>query len=116
MYVEHRYELPDGLQATLKAKTPHFGFNGLGETTFYRSYSRPLRDASDQIIGQEDWADVVSRVITGTFSIAKDTSLRRQGLAWDAALWDERAWRMAEMMFDMKWLPPGRGLWLNGTD
>jgi hypothetical protein len=49
-------------------------------------------------------------------SIAKDTSLRRQGLAWDAALWDERAWRMADMMFDMKWLPPGRGLWLNGTD
>lgn len=116
MFVEHRYELPAGLKAALKAKTPHFGFNGLGETTFYRSYSRPLRNESGQIIGQEDWADVVARVITGTMSIAKDTALRRQGLAWDQALWDERAWKMAEMMFDMKWLPPGRGLWLNGTD
>ena len=49
MYVEHRYELPTGLQASLKARTPHFGFNGLGETTFYRSYSRPVRDANEQI-------------------------------------------------------------------
>ncbi len=115
MYVEHRYELPPGLLAALKIRTPHFGFNGLGETTFYRSYSRPIRDANDRIVGQEDWADVVARVITGTLSIAMDTILRRQGLAWDAEQWNERAWRMAELMFDMKWLPPGRGLWLNGT-
>jgi ribonucleoside-diphosphate reductase alpha chain len=115
MYVEHRYDLPTGLRAALKARAPRFGFNGLGETTFYRSYSRPVRDEHDRVLGQEDWADVVSRVITGTLSIARDTALRHQGLAWDAALWDEWAWRMAEMMFEMKWLPPGRGLWLNGT-
>lgn len=116
MIVQHRYVLSPDIRASLKAQTPRFGFNGLGEVAFYRSYSRPIRDENGTPIGQEDWADVVIRCIEGMISAHKDTTIRRQGMEWDEAYWDSFAAEAAQMMFDMKWLPPGRGLWMTGTD
>jgi ribonucleoside-diphosphate reductase alpha chain len=36
-------------------------------------------------------------------------------LVWDEAKWQTYAQKLAISMFDMKWLPPGRGLWIMGT-
>ena len=40
----------------------------------------------------------------------------RNSLRWDDEEWQPFAHEMALSMFDMEWLPPGRGLWMMGTD
>lgn len=63
---------------------------------------------------RERWFETVGRVVNGTFSMQKEWLLR-QSLEWD----EERAQRLAQEMyrriFEMKFLPPGRGLWAMGT-
>jgi len=89
----------------LLQKTPMFGFNGLGEVVFRRTYSR----------NNETWNDVVIRVIEGVLSVRKE-HFARNFLEWDDKTWQPYARDMALSLFDMEWLPPGRGLWMMGTE
>jgi intein/homing endonuclease len=100
-----RFELNEGIKKELKTKTPNFGFNGLGEVVFRRTYSRD----------NEDWCDVVIRVVQGAISIRKEHFIRNS-LRWNDDDWQEFASDMALSLFEMEWLPPGRGLWMMGTD
>ncbi len=82
-----------------------FGWNGLGEFVFRRTYSRPTER------GPESWAQVCERVITGMYAIQRDY----------APTWSEdKAQRSAreayDLLFNLRWSPPGRGLWMMGTD
>lgn len=112
IYVRHRFQLPQGLAADIRSRTPRFGFGGpggFGEAVYYRTYSR-------RFLGrQESWADTVLRVVRGAFSVRMDWYDRR-GLVWDAGAMSELAHRMADAMFEMRFLPPGRGLYAMGTD
>jgi ribonucleoside-triphosphate reductase (thioredoxin) len=110
MYVTHRYIVTPQLRAEIEAKIPVFGFNGFGEATYYRTYSRQKSDGS-----QENWSDTVIRVVEGVQSIRKDW-YKKHGLPIDTAILDDYASRLAHAIFDMKMLPPGRGLWAMGTD
>jgi ribonucleoside-triphosphate reductase (thioredoxin) len=85
--------------------TPVFGYNGLGEFVFNRTYAR----------GGESWGDVVIRNIEGVMTFRKCYALSR-GLQFDEAYHQQYASEMANSMFAMEWLPPGRGLWMMGTD
>jgi hypothetical protein len=107
MYVNERFVLNSNLLHTM---TPEFGYNGFGETVFYRTYSRIKADG-----GQENWADVVTRVINGCFSIRKDHYARNR-IPWCERTWQDYALKMAVSLFHMEWMPPGRGLWAMGTD
>ena len=49
-----------------KSKTPPFGFNGLGELVYLRTYSRLKPNGEN-----EKWFETVQRVIEGTYSIQK---------------------------------------------
>jgi ribonucleoside-diphosphate reductase alpha chain len=89
---------------------PNFGFNGFGEFVFYRTYSREKADGT-----QENWADVVIRVTEGVFSI-REKHYNANGIDWDQGFWETYAHNFAISMFNMEWLPPGRGLWAMGTD
>jgi ribonucleoside-triphosphate reductase (thioredoxin) len=93
-----------------KKKTVPFGFNGLGEIVYYRTYSRLKPDGTN-----EEWYETIQRVIEGTYTIQKD-HIEKNGLGWD----NEKAKRSAEEMYDrmfhMKFLPPGRGLWAMGSE
>lgn len=109
-FVLHRFELAPDVREAVRRLTPRFGFDGFGEATYFRTYSRPMPDG-----GQEQWADTVLRVIDGVFSIRKDWYIRH-GLAWDEGRWQDTAGGMALAMFEMNWLPPGRGLFAMGTD
>lgn len=115
---ENRINIPSGISPILerfklnintikeiRSMTPEFGFNGLGEVVFRRTYSRD----------NESWHDVVIRVIEGTISIRKG-HYKRNSLHWDDDKWQAFARDMAVSMFKMEWLPPGRGLWMMGTD
>ena len=110
MRVTERFELNQFTQNTIKRMKPEFGFNGVGAVVFYRSYSRDLPNGK-----KEGWNDVVIRVMNGTFTIRKDWYIKN-GIKWDEEYWQTYAHDMAISMFNMEWLPPGRGLWAMGTD
>ena len=108
--VNERFELKTDVCEALKGKTPRFGFGGFGEATYYRTYSRRKEDGS-----QEHWADTVIRVTNGVMSVRKQ-HYSNSLLLWDEGHCQAYAAEMAEAMFEMKWLPPGRGLWAMGTE
>jgi ribonucleoside-triphosphate reductase len=89
---------------------PKFGFNGLGETVYYRTYSRPKADGS----GMERWHETVERVVNGTMSMAKRWFLSNH-MEWNEEEWEDIAYNMYDAIFHMRFLPPGRGLWAMGT-
>lgn len=103
--ITQRFKLKKDIIKELKSRKPVFGFNGLGELVFRRTYSRD----------NEDWADVVQRVVEGCMSIRKE-HFYRNSLHWVDSEWQEFATEMAFSLFSMEWLPPGRGLWMMGTD
>lgn len=110
MYVTERFQLHHITEDLIRSLVPRFGYNGFGEFIFYRTYSRIKEDG-----GQEDWADCVIRVTNGTFSIRKDWYIKNH-ISWDEAFWQNFAKEFAVSMFNMLWMPPGRGLWAMGTD
>ena len=70
----------------------------------------------EHIVGDdEDWGDVVVRVVEGCMSIRKEHFFR-SSLSWDDEEWTPFARDLAMSLFKMEWLPPGRGLWMMGTD
>jgi len=108
--VRERFHLNERVSARLRAECPAFGFGGFGEATYYRTYSRLKEDGT-----QEHWADTVIRVTNGVMSVRKHHALLNR-LGWDEAYWQQYAEKIAAAMFEMKWLPPGRGLWAMGTE
>ena len=82
----------------------------LGQFVFYRTYSRTLKDGK-----QESWNDVVIRVIEGVMTIRKNWYFINN-LYWDEEHWQTFARSMAESLLNLKWCPPGRGLWAMGTE
>lgn len=85
--------------------TPPFGFDGLGEIVYKRTYSRVKDDDIN-----ESWYETVERVVNGTFSL----QLRKSQYVDPEAQMRE-AKVMYDKIFNMKFLPPGRGLWAMGT-
>lgn len=97
-----------------RGKTAPFGFrdaggNSLGEITFLRTYSRLKDDGS-----KETWVDVCERVINGMFSIQKD-HCKTNRLPWNDNKAQHSAQDAFDRLFNLKWSPPGRGLWMMGT-
>ncbi len=110
MLVSHRFILSQETKNELKSRPHRFGFGLFGAVTFYRSYSRLKKNGSN-----ESWYDVVVRVTEGIFSIKKDHQLKHN-LPWDEERMQDFARRFALSMYDKRWLPPGRGLWIMGTE
>ncbi len=108
-FLSELFVLSDAVKSHIRSLTPRFGFNGLGEIVYLRTYSRKKEDGSF-----ENWADTVIRVTQGIISIRKDY-FKKHRLAWNDADWQDYAHQMAVSMFKMYWLPAGRGLWSVGT-
>ncbi len=108
--IKERFTLEKTFCKRLFDKKVKFGFGGFGEAVYYRTYSRIKSDGS-----QEHWADTVIRVINGVMSVRKDHYLSN-ALFWNEVKWQKYAQKLALSMFNMKWLPPGRGLWIMGTE
>jgi hypothetical protein len=95
------FKLKDGFINKYKTIKPPFGFNGLGEITYYRTYSRLKEDGTN-----EQWYETIRRVVEGTYSIQKEHILSHK-LGWEEDLSHEGAEEMYDRMFNMKFLPPG---------
>lgn len=86
-----------------------FGFNGLGELVYMRTYSRIKSDGQN-----EKWFETVRRVVEGTYSMQRRW-IEEHDLGWDARRAQKSAQEMFDRVFNMKFLPPGRGLWAMGS-
>jgi len=83
--------------------------NSVGEITFIRTYSRIKEDGT-----KETWVDACERVINGMYSLQKDYA-KQQRLPWSDTKAASSAKEAFDRMFNFKWTPPGRGLWMMGT-
>lgn len=115
MYVDARFHLDPVVCWEIEGMTPQFGFNGVGEVVYRRTYSRRYWSTLLQAERQEDWPQTVIRVTNGVFSIRKDW-YTKHGIHWDEDAWQAYAERFAKALFRMTFLPPGRGLWVMGSD
>lgn len=108
------FKLNEDFVAGYKGKKAPFGYtdaagNSVGEITFLRTYSRLKEDGT-----KETWVDVCERVINGMYSIQKD-HCKSQRLPWNDAKAQASAKEAFDRLFNLKWTPPGRGLWVMGT-
>lgn len=110
MIVNERYHLPQHVKTALHETPIAWGFGPLSEAVYYRTYSRSVDGA------QEAWADTVTRVVEGVMSIRQDWYKNVVGRRWNQKQADAIAEEMAHAILQMKFLPPGRGLWVMGTD
>lgn len=104
------FKLSDNFVSKYKRKKAPFGFNGLGELVYNRTYSR-IKNGSGK---NEQWWETVVRVVEGTFNMQK-RHIDANGLGWNAWKAQHSAQEMYDRIFNMKFLPPGRGLWAMGT-
>ena len=104
-----KFTLSENFINKFKRKKPPFGFNGLGELVYMRTYSRIKEDGKN-----ERWWETVRRVVEGTYSMQKNHIDSHQ-LGWNPWQAQKSAQDMYERIFNMKFLPPGRGLWAMGT-
>ncbi len=104
-----KFQLSEKFINKYKRKKPPFGFNGLGELVYMRTYSR-IKDNGKN----ERWWETIQRVIEGTYSMQKNWIDSHQ-LGWNPWQAQRSAQEMYDRMFNMKFLPPGRGLWAMGT-
>jgi hypothetical protein len=108
------FRLAEDFIAPYAQKKAPFGYqdaagNSVGEITFLRTYSRLKKDGT-----KETWVDVCERVINGMYSIQKD-HCKSQRLPWNDGKAQAGAKEAFDRLFNLKWTPPGRGLWVMGT-
>jgi ribonucleoside-triphosphate reductase len=114
MSVAFSFKLSEDFVSTFRSKQAPFGYrdaagNSVGEITFLRTYSRKKEDGT-----KETWVDVCERVINGMYSIQKD-HCKTNRLPWNDARGQASAKEAFQRLFELKWTPPGRGLWVMGT-
>lgn len=92
-----------------KYANTHIPWTPIGEFTYLRTYSRVKDDGT-----KERWHETIRRVVEGTFEVQRQhcESLR---LSWNSAKAQNSAKIMYDKMFNFKFLPSGRGLWMMGT-
>lgn len=102
------FKLPDNFVEKYEGKQPDWG--PVGYFTFKRTYARPLEGG-----GTEEWWQTCRRVVEATFSIQKN-HCKGNRLPWNERKATKTARKMFELMWGFKFLPPGRGLWVMGTE
>jgi ribonucleoside-triphosphate reductase (thioredoxin) len=108
------FRISDDFVTGYRTKTAPFGYrdaggNSVGEITFLRTYSRLKEDGT-----KETWVDVCERVINGMYSLQKD-HCKTSRLPWNDSKAQASAKEAFDRLFNLKWTPPGRGLWVMGT-
>lgn len=103
------FKLDDKFIKKYRGKQPNWG--PLGYITYKRTYARIIEDKNRK----EEFWETIRRVVEGCYSIQKE-HCKKLSLPWS----DEKAQRSAKRMFEKIWnfkfLPPGRGLWMMGTE
>ena len=89
--------LPDDFLSEYKTTKPNWGYNGLGEIVYKRTYSRIKEDGTN-----EEWWETVARCINGAQKIGADYT-------------KSEAQKLYDYVFNLKCNFAGRMLWQLGT-
>lgn len=108
--IKYRYKMPDEIESHIRSIPYRFGYGGFSEAVYYRTYSQTNADGN-----KENYPDTIIRVVNGVLSIRKDWYMRH-GIDWNSKYWDQKALELGVNMMEFKLLPPGRGLWISGTE
>lgn len=103
------FKLSDAFFSKFEGKQPSWGYGILSYFTYKRTYSRLMDNGK-----QEEFADTLRRVTEGTFRI-QENHCKKNGLPWNASKAQKTAQDFFQRMWDFKFSPPGRGMWLMGT-
>jgi hypothetical protein len=103
------FKLDEEFINQFKGKQPDFG--PLGYITYKRTYARIIEGKNRK----EEFWETLRRVVEGCYSIQKEHCMKLS-LPWS----DPKAQKSAQTMFrkiwDFRFSPPGRGLWMMGTE
>lgn len=115
------FQLDDDFIKSYTTQQPKWG--PVGEITYRRTYARPLDSISERhaslgrqygLTDSEDWWLTVTRVVEGTYGIQREHCLSHK-LRWDGKKAQSSAQEMYRLIFNFKFTPPGRGLWMMGA-
>lgn len=87
----------DSIVNTYRPQPVPWGYGALSEIVYRRTYSRD----------GEQWADTCGRVLKG---------LLKEHERFNVELDDSFYLQMYDDLWNLRWSPPGRGLWMMGTD
>ena len=107
-----RFRLSDTFVEPYKAAEVPWG--PLGYVTYKRTYSRRLSEFDPDASGTEEWWQTCRRVVEGMFNMQKQ-HVFQLGLEWNDNKAQKTAKEAYDRLFNLKWTPPGRGLWMMGT-
>jgi hypothetical protein len=103
------FKLDEEFLENYKKSSPKWG--PLGYITYKRTYARIIEGENRK----EEFWETIRRVVEGCYSIQKEHCMKLS-LPWS----DQKAQKSAQDMFEKIWsfkfLPPGRGLWMMGTE
>lgn len=102
------FKLKEDFLEGFKNKQPKWG--AIGYITYKRTYARELPDG-----GYEEFWQTVQRVVEGCYKI-QQKHCRDLKLPWNAIKAQFSAQEMFRRIWDFKFTPPGRGLWMMGTE
>lgn len=115
------FRLDDRFIAKYAGKEPQWG--PLGYITYKRTYARQidsipkrhrkLAETYNLKVSEEFWLTLV-RVVEGTYRV-QESHCKNLNLPWQPRKAQRSAQEMYRLMWEMKFLPPGRGLWMMGT-
>ncbi len=108
--VRERFRLDEEFLAEYAGRQPEWG--PLGYVTFKRTYARTLPDAGGRT---EEYWETCRRVVEGCYTI-QINHCRNLKLPWNPDKAQRSAQEMYRLMWGFKFLPPGRGLWMMGTN
>ncbi len=103
------FKLSEAFISQYKGKQPSWGYQDLSYVLYKRSYARQKDDGS-----QEEFWETTQRVVEGVFNIQLK-HCQQMGLPWNAMKAQSSAQKMFGKIWEMKFLPPGRGLWMMGA-
>ncbi|MBD3254593.1 MAG: fused protease/ribonucleoside-triphosphate reductase [Candidatus Lokiarchaeota archaeon] len=103
------FKLDEAFLGMYKGKQPDWG--PLGYVTYKRTYARII----EQEGRKEEFWETVRRVVEGCYSIQKEHCIKLS-LPWSDNKAQKSAQRMFQKIWEFKMTPPGRGLWMMGTE
>ncbi len=108
--LRERFTLDPEFVAQYKGRQPDWG--PLGYVTYKRTYARILPGENGRT---EEYWETVRRVVEGCYTIQLN-HCRGLKLPWSMSKAQRSAQEMFRLIWDFKFLPPGRGLWMMGSD
>jgi adenosylcobalamin-dependent ribonucleoside-triphosphate reductase len=106
------FKLSDKFLEPYQTREVAWPYGDLSYTTFKSKYARFINE--DPTERTEEWHECVRRVVEGVFSIQKQYC-RKNGLEWVNNRGQKSAQVMFDKIFNFKFTPPGRGLWIMGS-